>query len=57
MNCKQCHRPFKKTDEIVRSSIHGEAFLHPDCHYDWLLRCDMHDYITYDEMMGEIEEE
>lgn len=57
MNCKQCNRKFKETDEIVLSTIHGEAYLHTDCHYDWLIRCDSHDYVSYEEMMGEVEKE
>jgi len=55
MHCKQCNRKFKETDEIVLSTINGEAYLHTDCHYDWLIRCDSHDYVTFDEMMGEVE--
>ncbi len=57
MKCKHCNKEFKRTDTVVRSTINGEAFVHENCHFDWLLRWDGADYFTFDEVMSEFDDE
>lgn len=57
MKCKHCNKEFKRTDTVVRSTINGEAFVHDNCHFDWLLRWDGADYFTFDEVISEFDDE
>lgn len=60
-HCGSCDKRFKKKDEIIRSVAGGgEAFVHTECHYDYLLHIgvDMPEYFnTYEEMIAELKED
>lgn len=55
LKCEHCNGNFSKSDEIIKTTIHGGiAYVHNKCHYEWLLRWDNIDYFTYEELLEEL---
>lgn len=57
LQCEHCNKNFNRSDEIIKTTVHGGiAYVHNECHYEWLLRWDNVDYFTYDELLEELED-